>query len=192
VTVYARDAAAGRAIEGAQIFLDGILKGTTNILGSLTITGVTPGTHTVRASKAGYNDAVNTFLVTRSTSVLITLTRVTSTVTTVTASTTITSTGNTTTVVTTSIITTAVSTSVISAVNIQVRDARSPNAPVAGAIVFLDGRYAGSTDGNGQLTLTGVSAGRHQLVVMRSGYLTRTATLDAPWPWTVTIYLARR
>ena len=74
VTVYVREATTGRAIEGAQISLDGIPRGTSNLMGMLTVTGIVPGTHTATATKTGYAALTVSFSVTRSTSVQIALT----------------------------------------------------------------------------------------------------------------------
>jgi hypothetical protein len=47
----------GKKIQGVEIYLDGKLEGKTNSRGELTIENIEPGTHTVRASKAGFEDA---------------------------------------------------------------------------------------------------------------------------------------
>jgi uncharacterized delta-60 repeat protein len=74
VTICVKDAASGRPIGNAQIFLDGISKGFSNAMGLLTVPNIASGTHTATASMAGYSAPVVTFPVTRSTSVTVPLT----------------------------------------------------------------------------------------------------------------------
>jgi photosystem II stability/assembly factor-like uncharacterized protein len=72
------------------------------------------------------------------------------------------------------------------------------STPISNAIVYLDGRYAGTTNSTqpsiGQLSLLGVSAGTHTFTVVRSGYITETRIEDltGSGPWTVEIYLVPR
>jgi hypothetical protein len=72
--IYVKDATSGRAIEAAQVSLDGTPRGYSNVMGLLTVTGVGPGLHTATASKTGYSALVVTFSMTRSTSVTVPLT----------------------------------------------------------------------------------------------------------------------
>lgn len=65
------------------------------------------------------------------------------------------------------------------------------STPIANAIVYLDGRYAGTTNTTGQLTLTNVRVGTHTFTVTKSGYVTKTQTATLPG-WTVTVLLVRR
>ena len=74
VDVYVKDATNGQAIEGALVFLDGVPRDYSNVMGLLTVTGVGSGTHTATASKTGYSALVVTFSMTRSTSVTVPLT----------------------------------------------------------------------------------------------------------------------
>jgi len=74
VDIYVKDATSGRAIEGAQVFLDGVPRGFSNVMGLLTVVGVGSGTHTATASKSGYSASVETFAVTRATSVSVKMT----------------------------------------------------------------------------------------------------------------------
>jgi len=157
VDVYVKDATSGRAIEGAQVFLDGVPRGYSNVMGLLTVVGVGSGTHTATATKTGYSASVETFPVTRATSVSVKMTPIV----------------------------------VTSTVTVQVYDAVT-SSPIASAMVYVDGAYAGATDAAGQLVLT-LNAGTHTFTVARSGYVTKTQT--ATWTgssYTVYIPLARR
>jgi hypothetical protein len=71
VTVNVKDSGGG-ALRGASVYLDGVLKGTTNSLGTLAITGVTLGPHTITVSK-NYRSASQSINVTGDMSITITL-----------------------------------------------------------------------------------------------------------------------
>ena len=64
----------GSQIVGASIYLDDIYVGATDATGTLTITEVTAGSHTIRAHKDGYEDDSATISVPETTSVTLTLT----------------------------------------------------------------------------------------------------------------------
>ncbi len=64
-------------IAGASVYFDGTYFGPTNTAGGITITDVTTGSHTIRASKSGYHDASKTISVPETTSVTLTLTPIT-------------------------------------------------------------------------------------------------------------------
>jgi Tol biopolymer transport system component len=152
--IYVKDATSGRGIEGALVFLDGVRRDYSNVMGLLTVTGVGPGLHTATASKTGYSALVVTFLMTRSTSVTVPLT----------------------------------STVATGTVTVQAY-IYGTSTPIASAIVYLDGGYAGTTNTAGQLTLTNIRAGTHTFTVVRSGYITNNKTSSLA---TVTIYLTPR
>ncbi len=61
-------------VYGASVFLDGVLRGTTNSQGSLVISGVAAGSHTVTVTKTGFRSASQAINVTANTSITITLT----------------------------------------------------------------------------------------------------------------------
>jgi hypothetical protein len=160
VTVSVKDATTGRAIEGAQVFLDGVSKGYSNVMGLLTITGVGQGTHIASASEAGYSPFTPIqFSVSRSTTVAIALTPQ------------------------------------VVANTLTVQCILGTSTPIANVMVYLDGRYVGTTDTTGQVVITGATSGTpHTFLVVASGYITQTQTqtLTGSGPWTVTIYLAHR
>ncbi len=60
-------------VYGASVFLDGVLRGTTNSLGSLVISGVTAGSHTVTVTKSGFRTASQAVYVAADTSITIKL-----------------------------------------------------------------------------------------------------------------------
>jgi hypothetical protein len=74
-------------------------------------------------------------------------------------------------------------------VTVQVQNVHAPHIGIPNAIVYVDGAYAGTTDGTGQLSLPGVRAVTHSFTVMCSGYITNTITSSST---SVTIYLTPR
>ncbi len=64
----------GSQISGASIYLDGSYVGATDATGTLTITEVTAGSHTIEARKSGYESDSATISVPETTSVTLTLT----------------------------------------------------------------------------------------------------------------------
>jgi len=61
-------------LAGANIYIDGILVGTTNSAGQLVISGLTAGTHTIEATKVGYTPDSTTFTAGVDTSISLRLT----------------------------------------------------------------------------------------------------------------------
>lgn len=72
VTVIVNDSY-GSPVYGAYVYLDGVLKGTTDISGKLVIADVTSGSHTLTVTKAGFVNASQVVTVAGDTSITITL-----------------------------------------------------------------------------------------------------------------------
>ncbi|GAI19248.1 unnamed protein product, partial [marine sediment metagenome] len=135
-------------IAGASVYFDGAYVGLTDSAGSITITDVSAGSHTIEARKDGYSPDSATISVPETTSVTLTLTRLVYTVT-------VTVTGS----------------------------------QIAGASIYLDGGYVGSTDAAGTLAITEVTAGSHTIEARKSGYESDSATISVPETTSVTLTL---
>ncbi len=57
VTALVKDSSTGRSVSTANMYLDGAYIGTTDSSGKLFLQAVTPGSHTLTATKTGYHDA---------------------------------------------------------------------------------------------------------------------------------------
>jgi len=57
ITISISDFVDGEDVDGALVYLDGSLAGTTDSNGEVSITGVTVGGHTIKVTKAGYIDS---------------------------------------------------------------------------------------------------------------------------------------
>jgi len=72
-----------------------------------------------------------------------------------------------------------------------VKDLKTGSA-VAGASVYLDGSYKGTTDSNGRLVISNVSEGSHIVRASKSGYYDKSQTVAVSSNTSVTISLTRR
>jgi len=74
---------------------------------------------------------------------------------------------------------------------VSVRDSKTGGA-VAGASVYLDGSYKGTTGSDGRLIINNVSEGSHTVRVSKSGYYDKSQTVAVSSNISVTISLTRR
>lgn len=73
LTVSVKNSVTRAAISGAYVYLDGVLKGTTDYMGKLVITGVRSGSHTIAVRKTGYQYTTKQSYVTGNVSITILL-----------------------------------------------------------------------------------------------------------------------
>lgn len=57
ITLHISDFVDDTEVEGAMVYLDGVLEGTADVNGEVTITGVVLGGHSVKITAAGYVDS---------------------------------------------------------------------------------------------------------------------------------------
>lgn len=137
-------------IASASIYFDGAYVGLTDSAGSITITDVTAGSHTIRAEKADYSPDEKTISVPETTSVTLTLTPI------------------------------APPTYTVS-VHVE------GSGPIAGASVYFDYSYFGSTDSAGNISIGEVTEGWHNIWAEKAGYHSAGADIYVPRTTSVTL-----
>jgi predicted glutamine amidotransferase len=73
LTVFVRESLIGRAIYGANVYLDNVYMGITDYFGRLAIQTVSPGSHSLKVTKKGYYDSSTTINVASDTTITMVL-----------------------------------------------------------------------------------------------------------------------
>jgi len=74
--------------------------------------------------------------------------------------------------------------------SVSVVEKASPEKPLPGAEVFLDGEKVGTTDENGRVSIPEVEAGSHDIKANKAGYRPDSKTIKVPETKSVTLTLA--